>query len=157
MRGEGFASTSFPRSVRVTAVPFLYLCDEATALALIAAIRPGEADVVVVPWSEHAVPGSASIAVGRISAAARGPGGPAARGHGGPASRGHGGPASRGHGGPASRGHGGRVLLVHDYGRDDVWLLWPQLRDRHMEWSQRRGPLPRAGFPVRMFYFCLCF
>ena len=34
----------------------------------------------------------------------------------------------------------GRLLLVHDYGRDDVWNLRPDQRARQVEWSQRRGP-----------------
>ena len=27
---------------------------------------------------------------------------------------------------------GGRLLLIHDYGRDDVWGLMPELRERHV-------------------------
>jgi hypothetical protein len=102
---------------RLTAVPFPDGCDEATAVSLIAALPPGEADVVVVPWSEHAVPGSAFIAAAE-----------------------------------SLLRPGGRLLLVHDYGRDDVWLLWPQLRDRHVEWSQRRGPFLGAGFRIRVIH-----
>jgi hypothetical protein len=47
---------------------------------------------------------------------------------------------------------GGRLLLVHDYGRDDVWSLWPELRTRQIEWSQRRGPFLGAGFRVRVIH-----
>jgi hypothetical protein len=102
---------------RLTAVPFPDLCDEATAVSLIAALPPGEADVVVVLWSEHAVPGSAFVDAAE-----------------------------------SLLRPGGRLLLVHDYGRDDVWLLWPRLRDRHVEWSQRRGPFLGAGFRIRVIH-----
>jgi hypothetical protein len=47
---------------------------------------------------------------------------------------------------------GGRLLLVHDYGRDDVWSLWPDLRARQVEWSQRRGPFLGAGYRVRVIH-----
>ena len=47
---------------------------------------------------------------------------------------------------------GGRLMLVHDYGRDDVWSLWPARRDRLMLWSQRRGPFLGAGFRVRVIH-----
>ena len=43
-------------------------------------------------------------------------------------------------------------MLVHDYGRDDVWSLWPERRDRLMLWSQRRGPFLGAGFRVRVIH-----
>jgi hypothetical protein len=46
----------------------------------------------------------------------------------------------------------GRLLLVHDYGRDDVWNLRPELRTRQVEWSQRRGPFLGAGFRVRVIH-----
>src|ERR1035437_8831886 len=46
----------------------------------------------------------------------------------------------------------GRLLLVHDYGRDDVWNLWPDLRARQVEWSQRRGPFLGDGFRVRVIH-----
>jgi hypothetical protein len=47
---------------------------------------------------------------------------------------------------------GGRLLLVHDYGRDDVWNLLPDRRERLVEWSQRRGPFLGAGFRVRVIH-----
>ena len=47
---------------------------------------------------------------------------------------------------------GGRLMLVHDYGRDDVWSLWPERRDRLVLWSQRRGPFLAAGFRVRVIH-----
>jgi hypothetical protein len=47
---------------------------------------------------------------------------------------------------------GGRLMLVHDYGRDDVWSLWPDRRDRLVLWSQRRGPFLGAGFRVRVIH-----
>ncbi|MGA2513323.1 MAG: hypothetical protein ABSG37_06875 [Candidatus Limnocylindrales bacterium] len=47
---------------------------------------------------------------------------------------------------------GGRLLLVHDYGRDDVWSLWPASRARLVEWSQRRGPFLAAGFRVKVLH-----
>jgi hypothetical protein len=46
----------------------------------------------------------------------------------------------------------GRLLLVHDYGRDDVWNLRPALRSRQVDWSQRRGPFLGAGFRVRVIH-----
>jgi len=47
---------------------------------------------------------------------------------------------------------GGRLLLIHDYGRDDVWSLMPDRRDREVEWSRRRGPFLGAGFRVRVIH-----
>jgi hypothetical protein len=47
---------------------------------------------------------------------------------------------------------GGRLLLVHDYGRDDVWCLRPDLRARLVDWSHRRGPFLGAGFRVRVIH-----
>ena len=46
----------------------------------------------------------------------------------------------------------GRLLLIHDYGRDDVWNLRPALRARQVEWSQRRGPFLGSGFRVRVIH-----
>jgi len=46
----------------------------------------------------------------------------------------------------------GRLLLIHDYGRDDVWNLRPGLRSRQVEWSQRRGPFLGNGFRVRVIH-----
>jgi hypothetical protein len=84
---------------------------------LMAALPAGEADVVVVPWSELATPDSAFIeAAERLLRP------------------------------------GGRLMLVHDYGRDDVWSLWPARRDRVVSWSQRRGPFLGSGFRVRVIH-----
>ncbi len=47
---------------------------------------------------------------------------------------------------------GGRLLVIHDYGRDDVWALWPELRPRMVDWSQRRGPFLGDGFRVRVIH-----
>ncbi len=46
----------------------------------------------------------------------------------------------------------GRLLLIHDYGRDDVWNLRPESRNRQVEWSQRRGPFLGNGFRVRVIH-----
>jgi len=43
-------------------------------------------------------------------------------------------------------------MLIHDYGRDDVWSLWPARRERLVLWSQRRGPFLGAGFRVRVIH-----
>jgi hypothetical protein len=102
---------------RVTPVLFPDASDEAAVLARIAELPAGEADVVVVPWSELAVPGSAFIAAAERLLRP-----------------------------------GGRLLLIHDYGRDDVWNLWPHLRDRQVDWSQRRGPFLGIGFRVRVIH-----
>jgi SAM-dependent methyltransferase len=47
---------------------------------------------------------------------------------------------------------GGRLLLVHDYGRDDVWGLLPDRHARAVEWSHRRGPFLGAGFRIRVIH-----
>jgi SAM-dependent methyltransferase len=47
---------------------------------------------------------------------------------------------------------GGRLLLIHDYGRDDVWGLMPELRERHVAWSHRRGPFLGDGFRIRVIH-----
>jgi hypothetical protein len=47
---------------------------------------------------------------------------------------------------------GGRLLIVHDYGRDDVWGLVPELRERQVAWSQRRGPFLGDGFRIRVIH-----
>ena len=46
----------------------------------------------------------------------------------------------------------GRLLIVHDYGRDDVWSLWPDRRDRVVDWSYRRGPFLGDDFRVRVIH-----
>jgi hypothetical protein len=102
---------------RVTAVAFADRRDPDRAIAELAALPGGEADVVLVPWSELAVPGSTFVAAAERLLRP-----------------------------------GGRLMLVHDYGRDDVWSLWPERRDRLMLWSQRRGPFLGAGFRVRVIH-----
>jgi hypothetical protein len=47
---------------------------------------------------------------------------------------------------------GGRLLIVHDYGRDDVWGLIPATRERVVAWSQRRGPFLLDGFRIRVVH-----
>jgi hypothetical protein len=116
--GRGFLGRQLAEiGARVTAVSFPYAGDETAALALLADLPAGEADTVVVPWSELATPGSALI--GETERLLR---------------------------------PGGRLLLVHDYGRDDVWALSPERRDRQVAWSQRRGPFLGAGFRVRVIH-----
>jgi len=46
----------------------------------------------------------------------------------------------------------GRLLIVHDYGRDDVWSLSPDRRDRVVDWSYRRGPFLGDDFRVRVIH-----
>jgi SAM-dependent methyltransferase len=101
----------------VTAVAFPDPLDEAAALARIAELPAAEADTVVVPWSELAVPGSRFISEAQRLLR------------------------------PC-----GRLLLMHDYGRDDVWGLWPERRDRVVAWSRRRGPFLGDGFRVRVIH-----
>jgi hypothetical protein len=45
----------------------------------------------------------------------------------------------------------GRLLVVHDYGRDDVAQLRGNLPE-HREWSRRDGPFLRAGFRIRVIH-----
>ena len=47
---------------------------------------------------------------------------------------------------------GGRLLIIHDYGRDDVWGLLPEFRERAVAWSQRRGPFLGDGFRIRVIH-----
>ncbi len=47
---------------------------------------------------------------------------------------------------------GGRLLIVHDYGRDDVWALRPLDHERLVAWSQRGGPFLGTGFRVRVIH-----
>jgi hypothetical protein len=47
---------------------------------------------------------------------------------------------------------GGRLLIVHDYGRDDVWRLRPDVCSEHVAWSQRNGPFLGAGFRIRVIH-----
>ena len=46
----------------------------------------------------------------------------------------------------------GRLLVVHDYGRDDVWGLRPEQCERAVAWSHRRGPFLGDGFRVRVLH-----
>jgi hypothetical protein len=77
----------------------------------------GRAEVVVVPWSELAAPGSSFLA--EAGALLR----------------------------PC-----GRLLVIHDYGRDDIWSLMPELRTRLMDWSHRKGPFLGEGFRIRVIH-----
>jgi hypothetical protein len=47
---------------------------------------------------------------------------------------------------------GGRLMLIHDYGRDDVWGLRPDLQRRQVDWSHRKGPFLNAGFRIRVLH-----
>ena len=46
---------------------------------------------------------------------------------------------------------GGRLLVVHDYGRDDVSRLFGEL-PAYGEWSRRDGPFLSAGFRIRVVH-----
>jgi hypothetical protein len=46
---------------------------------------------------------------------------------------------------------GGRVLVVHDYGRDDVSRLRGDLPE-YGAWSRRNGPFLAGGFRVRVLH-----
>jgi SAM-dependent methyltransferase len=46
---------------------------------------------------------------------------------------------------------GGRLLVVHDYGRDDVSRLRGDLPE-HRDWSRRDGPFLSAGFRIRVIH-----
>ena len=46
----------------------------------------------------------------------------------------------------------GRLLVIHDYGRDDVWGLQPEFRERDVAWSHRNGPFLGAGFRIRVIH-----
>jgi hypothetical protein len=48
---------------------------------------------------------------------------------------------------------GGRLLVVHDYGRDDVSTLMDPTRPEYGEWSHRGGPFLRGGgFKIRVLH-----
>jgi hypothetical protein len=47
---------------------------------------------------------------------------------------------------------GGRILVVHDYGRDDVSRLRPADLPEYGAWSRRDGWFLRAGFKVRVIH-----
>lgn len=46
---------------------------------------------------------------------------------------------------------GGRLLVVHDYGRDDVARLRGDLPE-YGDWSRRDGPFLRKGFRIRVVH-----
>jgi hypothetical protein len=46
---------------------------------------------------------------------------------------------------------GGRILIVHDYGRDDVSRLRGDLPEYRL-WSRRNGPFLSAGFRIRVVH-----
>jgi SAM-dependent methyltransferase len=46
---------------------------------------------------------------------------------------------------------GGRLLVVHDYGRDDVSRLRGELEE-HGDWTRRDGPLLTRGFRIRVIH-----
>ncbi len=46
---------------------------------------------------------------------------------------------------------GGRLLVVHDYGRDDVSRLRGD-RPEYGAWSRRDGPFLRGGFKIRVLH-----
>jgi SAM-dependent methyltransferase len=47
---------------------------------------------------------------------------------------------------------GGRLLILHDYGRDDVSRLLPADRPEYSSWSRREGPFLTGGFKVRVIH-----
>jgi SAM-dependent methyltransferase len=48
---------------------------------------------------------------------------------------------------------GGRLLVVHDYGRDDVSALGDPEAPRYRTWSRREGPFLRGGgFKIRVLH-----
>ena len=47
---------------------------------------------------------------------------------------------------------GGRLLVVHDYGRDDVSRLRGAGLPEYGEWSRREGPFLTRGFRVRVLH-----
>jgi SAM-dependent methyltransferase len=47
---------------------------------------------------------------------------------------------------------GGRLLIVHDYGRDDVSRLRGEDLPEYGAWSRRDGPFLRGGFRIRVLH-----
>jgi hypothetical protein len=47
---------------------------------------------------------------------------------------------------------GGRILVVHDYGRDDVSRLTAADRPEYTSWGRRDGPFLRGGFKIRVIH-----
>jgi hypothetical protein len=46
----------------------------------------------------------------------------------------------------------GRLVIVHDYGRDDLAALGDPGRPEVASWSRRGGPFLRAGFKIRVVH-----
>ena len=46
---------------------------------------------------------------------------------------------------------GGRLLVVHDYGRDDISRMRGELPE-YGDWSRRDGPFLRGGFKIRVLH-----
>ncbi len=46
----------------------------------------------------------------------------------------------------------GRLLVLHDYGRDDVQRLLPEAYTLPMAWSRRDGPFLAGGFRIRVIH-----
>lgn len=46
---------------------------------------------------------------------------------------------------------GGRLMIVHDYGRDDVSRIEPD-RPEYGDWGRRKGPYLSRGFRVRVLH-----
>jgi SAM-dependent methyltransferase len=46
---------------------------------------------------------------------------------------------------------GGRLLIVHDYGRDDVARIRGE-QPEYADWSHRRGPFLGRGFKIRVLH-----
>ncbi len=47
---------------------------------------------------------------------------------------------------------GGRLLVLHDYGRDDVSRLLGADRPEYTSWSRRNSPFLRGGFRIRVIH-----
>jgi SAM-dependent methyltransferase len=47
---------------------------------------------------------------------------------------------------------GGRILVLHDYGRDDVSRLADPALPEYVSWGRRDGPFLRAGFRMRVVH-----
>jgi hypothetical protein len=47
---------------------------------------------------------------------------------------------------------GGRLLVVHDYGRDDISAMTDPARPELRSWGRRDGPFLLAGFKVRVIH-----
>jgi len=47
---------------------------------------------------------------------------------------------------------GGRLLVLHDYGRDDISHLRDATLPEYTSWSRRDGPFLRGGFKIRVVH-----